>query len=335
MTEHLDVAGGTIPGLFVGLWSSTLASFAASPFIFKGLLRLKARQNVSQYVPEHQAKQGTPTMGGLIPLVGMVVAYLVVRLGIAAEEQSASWVILILGFGLVGFVDDFVVPRLLNGKRGLGWTQKLLLQFLFAIPAAQYLGYEHPGEVGLALLIIVAFSNAFNFSDGMDGLAGGIAVMMALSLALIGILFGAPWWHAALCMALVGSLIPFLFLNAPPAKVFMGDVGALPIGACLGWLALRSAGSGALRFEPNGWLASITVLSLLLMVELFPVPLQILSVKLRKRKLFPMTPIHHAFQAAGWPETRVVALFHLAQALMSFASISIAFAHGMIGGFVT
>jgi phospho-N-acetylmuramoyl-pentapeptide-transferase len=170
--------------------------------------------------------------------------------------------------------------------------------------------------------LIVTFSNAYNLADGMDGLAGGLAIILSLTIAAFGVVIGVQTWHLGLCLALTTATLPFLMLNAPPAKVFMGDVGALPIGAVIGWLLVRSSEKAVVYPVSFSWLVGAIVLSVVLMAELIPVPLQILSVKIRKKRLFPKTPIHHAFQAAGWPETRVVAMFHIAQAAAAILSLA-------------
>ena len=283
-------------------------------------------------------------MGGIIVVVGYLVA--VAASYIVGQPENISYldrvkpsfILLAIGFALIGFVDDFVVPRLIQGKRGLGWKQKILMQLVLSVVAVGLCyGWSFDFEHFAAIFIILFFSNAYNFSDGLDGLAG--TLLLGLCLGIVGVSLFTAWMEpvALMIVPLAGAIIPFLFLNAPPAKVFMGDVGSLPIGAILG-LAVS-----CLTFQP-GWAqidavtdmigagsspvnAACFVLSLMMVVELVPVPLQILSVKLRKKKLFPYTPIHHAFEKAGWPETRVVWMFALTQLLLSLAAISILVAH--------
>ncbi len=309
--------------------------------VWRLLLLTKSRQTVSQYAPEgHQAKQGTPTMGGLIIVLGYI-ATVIASFFIPVPEHigymgdvKPAFLVLAVGFALVGFIDDFVVPRVFKGKRGLGWKQKIIMQFGLAILGAGLCyGWEFDFPFAACVFLILFFSNAYNFSDGLDGLAG--TLLLGLVLGLVGIGLLTAWMEPMVVMVvpLAGAVIPFLFLNSPPAKVFMGDVGSLPIGAILG-LAVS-----CLTFAPNWSLidavttlpsaghspvnAACIVLSLMMLVELVPVPLQILSVKLRKKKLFPYTPIHHAFEKAGWPETRVVGMFSLTQTLLSALAITI------------
>jgi phospho-N-acetylmuramoyl-pentapeptide-transferase len=283
--------------------------------VYRLLVRAHSRQKISQYVPEHATKEGTPTMGGFIVLLGLTPAFFFVP-----ASRLLAPLILVLGFAAVGFLDDYVMPRVVKDSRGLGWKQKFVLQVV--VSAAAYLASGVTGWGALAFLVFVVmfFANAYNFADGMDALAGGIAVMVALAFAVIGRLTVADVEVDQALLVLMGGLaaafVPFLFYNAPPARVFMGDVGALPIGALLGWAFLEvGRPNAAIPGQLNLW--SAVIVSLLLVFELLPVPLQVLSAKLRKgKRLFPRTPIHHAFQHAEWPETRVVWTFHLVQAVL-------------------
>lgn len=298
-----------------------LVSSISAPLILRALARWKSSQTISQYVPEHAGKQGTPTMGGLIVLTGLLVA-----LALSGAPARWIWIGEILGFALIGFLDDFVMPRIRPGSRGLGWSPKLAMQLAVAIPYGVWTMRAHEGAglgfAALAVFVVLFCANAYNFADGLDGMAGGLALILVLGLHQLANLTGQVSVEGLVAGAAVaGGLIPFLALNAPPARVFMGDVGALPIGAVLGMQFTELGGRG----EGSGlrWLA-LGVLGLVLIAELVPVPLQILSVKLRKgKRLFPRTPIHHAFQQAGVPETRVVAWFLLAQLLCVLAAWSI------------
>lgn len=290
-------------GFGVGFLLSALLSYPT----WKVLIALKSRQTVSQFAPAgHQAKQGTPTMGGIMVVLALV-------LGLIFCHSFTLGLPLIILFALIGFGDDFVVPRLMPGKRGLGWKQKLILELIAAAIPVAFMMDGNGLTKAWAVFLILFFANAYNFSDGQDGLAGGLGV----------ILFGSFWLLSgpsnigfAAAMA-VGALIPFLFLNFPPAKVFMGDVGSLPLGALIGlgffgFLSPKIAGPGSVSFDAILiWPALI--LSLVMLAELLPVPMQIFWVKVFKKKLFPYTPIHHAFEKAGWKETRVTAMFILIQ----------------------
>jgi phospho-N-acetylmuramoyl-pentapeptide-transferase len=304
-------------------WIAFAASAIGAYPIFRLLLALKSRQTVSQYAPEgHQLKQGTPTMGGIIVVFGLLLAVLANWLRDGTD--NSHWLAvgaLILAFALIGFVDDFVVPRLIKGKRGLGWKQKIVLELLASFLGVWALGVPLASfKAGLVVFFILFFSNAYNFSDGLDGLAGTLGVLIFTGLGAFALALGSP--DLSSYAILVGAMLPFLMLNAPPAKLFMGDVGSLPIGAFMGFLVteigLASDGTGS----ATKWIA-LAILSLVMIAELVPVPLQIFSVKVFKRRIFPYTPIHHAFEKAGWKETKVVFLFALVQILCIAGALSL------------
>jgi phospho-N-acetylmuramoyl-pentapeptide-transferase len=305
--------------LSVAFWTAfAVAAILAKP-ILATLLRLNSRQTVSAYAPEgHQKKQGTPTMGGLIVIAGTLAAMLTVG------PRDPAAVFLLVGFALIGFVDDFVVPRRFVGKRGLGWKQKIAMQVVLAVAAA-LLARMGAGAAGAVVFLVLFFSNAYNFSDGIDGLAGTLLLGLGGGLLALGGMGKMPTAWLLPLVALLGGIVPFLFVNAPPARVFMGDVGSLPIGAVLGYVVARFA-LGFNGPEGHSWIAPgpLLVISLIMAVELVPQPLQILSVKVRKKRIFPYTPIHGAFEKAGWPETRVMFHFALAQLLLSALAIGIA-----------
>ncbi|MCW5938804.1 MAG: hypothetical protein KF884_05345 [Fimbriimonadaceae bacterium] len=288
------------------------AAIVANP-VYRWLLKAKSQQNVSQHLPEHAAKQGTPTMGGLIVLIGGAA-------GMLASGSSWSVLVLLFGFAVVGFADDFIVPRRSPGSRGLSWIPKLVFQVVVAAIAA-FMTIPDPIWSGITVFLILFYANAYNFADGMDGLAGGLLVIVALGLAGVAFFSGAASQVWPVILPLAVAAIPFLVLNSPPAKVFMGDVGSLPIGAVIGWCVAECL----MRSQyPVASVAPLTVLSLVLIAELVPVPLQIGWVKLTGKRMFSFkTPIHHGFQAAGWPETKIVALFHLVQASLVVVAVAL------------
>ena len=301
------------------------AALIASP-VMRLLIRTNTRQTISEFVPEHQKKQGTPTMGGIIVVLAGLLC-----LGLSAfipGLPGAEYLVLWAGFAAIGFVDDFVVPRVVKGKRGLGWKQKFGLEILVAVIALLLDGGMSPGLVALGVFLILFASNAYNFADGMDGLAASVGIL--LLGGLVGIAFFVPMkggLEPSVASILIGALVPFLYLNAPPAKVFMGDVGSLPIGAAIGLIAFRLLfRESSVRLVQAPWpavLVAMIILSLVLCAELIPVPLQIASVKIRKKRLFLMTPIHHGFEKRGWPETRIVWRFALAQLLCSVLAVTV------------
>lgn len=304
--------------LITFLISSLSAMILAFP-IYRGLIALKSRQNVSQYVEEHAHKQGTPTMGGLIILAGALPG-LAYWTSIAGLKYTLPTIVLVVGYALIGFIDDFVLPRMKKGSRGISWVPKLFMQIGIA-GIAVWLGTEVFSvsaitTYGLKIFLILFFANAYNFSDGLDWLAGSLLLLLGAGLTAFALRTGRAEWAFPL-IGFLGGLLPFMMLNRPPARVFMGDVGSMAIGGMLGLvvadIGLYSTWTGV-NHQALVWLG-LAVLSVVMIIELVPVPLQILSVKLRKKRLFPMTPIHHAFQKAGWPESKIVTMFFVIQAL--------------------
>lgn len=303
-----------IRNIFEAFWISFgTAAILAYP-IFRMLLAAKSRQTIDPFAPEsHRKKQGTPTMGGLIVLAGLIPSLI-------KFQTDFALLLLLVCYMLIGFADDFVVPRLMSGKRGLGWKQKIVLQLIFAL-LALWMVPEFAGSwqaFALGAFLILFFSNAYNLSDGLDGLAGGLLAVIAAYLA-----FFSP--YSVIGFATLGALIPFLFLNAPPARVFMGDVGSLPLGAILGLIFAKMIWLQELGTREY-WIqvACIVAVSMVLIIELVLVPIQVAWYKRTKKRLFPATPIHHGFEKMGWPETRIVWTFILAQVLCCALSVTIA-----------
>lgn len=298
--------------------------------VLSALIALKSRQTINKHAPEgHQKKQGTPTMGGIISLIAMVIGLAVAGVqGWGGDSPARIWSMLglLILFGVIGFVDDYVIPKMMPGKRGLGWIPKLAMQVpVAAIPWFFSSDFGRDGfTAALVVLTVLFFTNAYNFSDGLDGLAGTLLLGIAAFFGGLGLLKGDPFLVMS-GTVLAAGIIPFLYLNAPPAKVFMGDVGALAIGAVIGHLFAyvfsRGAVSGTLLSGLE--IVGLAFAMFMMIAELIPVPLQIASVKILKRKLFPYTPIHHAFEKAGWPETRVVFSFALTQLVCTLIALAI------------
>jgi phospho-N-acetylmuramoyl-pentapeptide-transferase len=327
--------------------------------MIEGLRGLGAKQNVSADAPSaHAAKQGTPTMGGVMFLVpfGLVVAGILLRHGQVQSEPALLPVFLMtVAFALIGFLDDYLSKK--RGKnQGLSSPQKFLAQCfvaiifvlwiartaepittqvqilptrVFGVSAAQSLFLDPVIDLGwsyypLAVLFIVGLSNATNFTDGLDGLAAGVSIVICIAAAAL------VWLtHPGLslyAMALAGGLAGFLWWNAYPAKVFMGDTGSLPIGAALAGIALAG------KHE-----VGVIIASLVCWAELISVMIQVGVFKWRKRsrgleyakanRIFLRTPIHHHFEELGVKETAIVTRFWIAGALCA----SIALLWGRLG----
>jgi phospho-N-acetylmuramoyl-pentapeptide-transferase len=285
------------------------------------LRRLRARQVISSDAPQrHQAKSGTPSMGGLIFLLaGLIAALLVGKL----TPPLVALVLLTVACAGIGFLDDLLI--VLRGKNlGLKARQKLALQGIVAIVFALWVAGERSREgaggiplptsylsvllVVFHVLLIVAISNAVNLTDGLDGLAAGLAVPLWLVLAVIGWVapqittarFGWDPGVEAFCAAFAGACLGYLWFNAHPASVFMGDTGSLALGGAMAGAAIL------LRAE---WV--LLPAGAVYLAEMFSVMLQVASFKTTGRRIFRMSPLHHHFELVGWPETKIVARFTL------------------------
>jgi phospho-N-acetylmuramoyl-pentapeptide-transferase len=237
-------------------------------------------------------------MGGIFILAALFVALAATPAKVLDIGPVCT---LLIGFATIGFVDDYVMPRR-SDKRGLGWIPKLTMQI--AVGAVYSWQYSFTPESFWAAFWVLFFANAVNFSDGLDALAGSILIIALVPFCLV---------RPDLALPTIGAILPFLILNAPPAKVFMGDVGALPLGALFGHLFAGSP------WQHSAWPWALAVL---LILELVMVPMQIASVKLLRRRIFPATPIHHGFEKMGWQESKIVWTFVVSQAVLSAAALS-------------
>jgi phospho-N-acetylmuramoyl-pentapeptide-transferase len=285
---------------------------AAYPFVIRGFRRLKMEQVIQAELPqEHHLKAGTPTGGGILfVVVGVVGGLLSLRMHSGAVPAVAG----LLLFGLLGLWDDLTKLRV--GSRGIPARLKFPIQVALAIPLA-WLAHapQHGIPAGwswtywpLAVLVIAGFANAVNLSDGIDGLAGGLAVIALASCVLL--LPGAAPGEKAVAMSLVGGLLAFLVYNRHPARVFMGDTGSLGTGAALAAMALQ-----------QGWGLLLLVLGSVFAAEALSVMIQVSYFKATGgRRIFKNTPIHLTFQQEGWSENRIALTFWGAGVVAALAS---------------
>jgi len=284
----------------------------------------------------HQAKMGTPTMGGLMIIVPVLLITGALNIAnLFGRTLIGRSIIVPMGvmflFGLLGLVDDLVGLR---GERGAGdglhIRTKFLWQFAIAIPTAFVLYYfldihsvALPGlaekidlklwYLPIAALVIVWSSNAVNLTDGLDGLAGSMAVVAFASYGVIATLQGQTWL-TAFCFTVVGATMAFLWFNAYPAQMFMGDVGSLALGATLGAVALMT----------GQWLL-FPIVALVFFAEAGSVILQVGYYKLTGgKRLFKMAPLHHHFELIGWSETHITQRFWLIAVLSGMLGIALA-----------
>jgi phospho-N-acetylmuramoyl-pentapeptide-transferase len=324
--------------------TALVISFLVGPPMIRRLSRYKIGQTVRDDGPQtHLSKSGTPTMGGALILVAVAVATLLWSdLG-----NRYVWVVLLttLAFGGIGMWDDYR-KLVLKDARGLTARWKYLWQSLFGVGAATalYLGANLPAEtqllfpftkdlvlglgplfILLSYFVIVGSSNAVNLTDGLDGLAILPTVLVAGALGIFAYASGHSQIAgylliphlpgvgelAVLCGALVGAGLGFLWFNAYPAQVFMGDVGALALGAALGTLAV-SVRQEIVLFIMGG----------VFVVETVSVMLQVASFKLTGKRLFRMAPLHHHFELKGWPEPRVIVRFWIITVILVLVGLA-------------
>jgi phospho-N-acetylmuramoyl-pentapeptide-transferase len=320
-------------------------SFLIGPLMIRKLTYYKIGQSVRDDGPQtHLAKAGTPTMGGALILVAIVLTTLLW----ADLSNRYIWVVLLttLGFGLIGWIDDYrkVVHR---NPKGLSARSKFFWQSIIALVVAFYLALtaELPaqtdlivpffkevavplgitGFVILTYLVIVGTSNAVNLTDGLDGLAIMPTVMVGGALAIFAyaaghVVFanylGIPYIPNAgelsvFCGALAGAGLAFLWFNTYPAEVFMGDVGALSLGAALGVITV------VVRQE-----IVLVIMGGVFVIEALSVMLQVASYKLTGRRVFRMAPLHHHFELKGWQENQVVVRFWIITIILVLIGLS-------------
>ena len=284
------------------------------------LKKLHASQSLSIYLQRaHKAKEGTPTMGGLIFIIPTI---LITLTFLTLEKIRISYTLIIIlftfiSYAIIGFIDDYLIIKKHNNK-GLTKTQKFSLQIIVAIiffylfmkSGSEPLLWIHSLNIkqnigwlyGIVILfMLVASSNAVNLTDGLDGLAGGLSIISFLTFGIIS--WNTGWLEgyediAIFAFTLIGSLLGFLIFNTNKAKVFMGDTGSLCLGATLGAYAIIT------RHE-----LLLIVIGIVFVIETLSCIIQITVYKLTKKRVFPMTPIQHTFEKIGMKETDIVKMF--------------------------
>ncbi len=292
---------------------SALVVLISGPFVIPELRKLKFGQSIREEGPKsHQAKSGTPTMGGLMILVALTAGALVA----AGFEPSVLLALFVtLGHGVIGFIDDYIK---VVKKRNLGLRprHKFLGQVIMAIVVALigsiFLGVttelwvpilNKTVDFGvfyyvLIFFVLVGTTNAVNLTDGLDGLATGTVAVAAICYAVVCVMFGKAAL-ASFCIAVAAACIAFLRFNAHPAKVFMGDTGSLALGGALAAAAILT--KTELLLVIIGGVFVIEALSVIIQVSYFKLT--------GGQRIFLMSPIHHHFELKGWKETKVVHRF--------------------------
>ena len=312
--------------LLACILSFTVTALLGWKVILPALRRLKAGQEIREVGPKwHSTKAGTPTMGGLMFIIGIAVAILIVGWpGMLEGDLSHIYIFFFaLVFGVIGFLDDYEKVKH-HQNLGLTALQKFLLQLAAAIAFLMLMRYEGmlspnlyipfanisiplnwPLYMVFAAFVIVGTVNAVNITDGLDGLSTSVTIPVALFFVSV-----ATWWGytqlGVFSAALLGGLLAFLLFNAHPAKVFMGDTGSLFLGGAVAGLAFA--------FDMP---LILILVGIVYIIETLSDILQVVYFKLTHgKRIFKMAPIHHHFELCGWSETKVVTVFYIVTAML-------------------
>ncbi|MEK6441137.1 phospho-N-acetylmuramoyl-pentapeptide-transferase [Pseudonocardia sp. T1-2H] len=342
-------------GVFVAAGVALALSILMTPYLIKFFAKQGFGQEIREDGPKsHQSKRGTPTMGGVAILLSIWVGYLAAHL-LTGEPMSASALLVLFlttALGVVGFLDDFIKIRR-QRNLGLNKTSKLVGQFLTAVvfgilalrfansrnltPSSDTLSFVRDiavisfggiGFVVFAYLVVSAWSNAVNLTDGLDGLAAGTSAMVLATYVIIGfwqfrnscaVVSAAGCYEvrdpldvSIVAAAAMGGCIGFLWWNAAPARIFMGDTGSLALGGLIAGLSMVTHTE-----------LLLLVIGGVFVVEVLSVALQIVVFRTTRRRLFRMAPFHHHFELAGWAETTVIIRFWLLGAMCAALGLGI------------
>jgi phospho-N-acetylmuramoyl-pentapeptide-transferase len=332
-------------GLLLAAGTALLVALVGTRFLIDWLRAHRVGQPIHEDVPSgHTTKAGTPTMGGIVIVVGAVTGYFVahIREGVIFTRSGLLTIAAIAGAGIVGLLDDWIK---VSRERNLGLTKGakmgglLLVAVGFAVTAAyhapvhftlSFTRFDYPdidlGRMGwmvLTVLLILGVTNAVNLTDGLDGLAAGSSVMSFVAFTIIG--FWAlthPAYQlphaldlAVVSAAMMGACVGFLWWNAAPARIFMGDTGSLAIGAALACLAAMTA-------TP----LLLPIVGGLFVFETVSVILQVGAFRMTGKRIFRIAPVHHHFEMVGWPETTIIVRFWILAGLCTALSLGIFYA---------
>ena len=298
--------------LMITVAISFFITIILGPAIIPLLRRLKVGQSIRAEGPKsHYTKSGTPTMGGII----MIIAILITTLTSGRLNRDLYIIIFAtLAFGLIGFIDDFI-KVVLKRNLGLKAYQKLIGQIVIATIIAVYQAevsiygtqilvpffrvYLDLGVLYVPFIafVVVATTNSVNLTDGLDGLASGVTLIVASFFSLVALNWGYPS-IAAFSGALSGACLGFLRFNAYPAKVFMGDTGSMALGGAVASIAILM-----------NLTLLIPIVGGIYFVEALSVIMQVVSFQLTGKRIFKMSPLHHHFELVGWKETKIVVVF--------------------------
>ena len=317
----------TALAMMLGFIFAIITGIIAIPLLKK----INCRQHVSQVIGErHLKKEGTPTMGGIIFIVPVLITLFLLYLR-GSIELNHNLIILLfvfLAYAFLGFIDDWLKVKYHNNQ-GLRISTKFLIQMVIAL-IFFYIFMKNGGEpvlkisslnlvlpmgwtFGLFILfLLVGTSNAVNITDGLDGLCGGLSMIAFVAFGII--TWNTTWMEgyqevAIFCFVLVGALLGFLLFNSNPAKVFMGDLGSLSLGAAMATVAIIT------RHE-----LSLALIGGVFVVETLSSMIQIIAIRKFHRKVFKMAPLHHHFEQLGYSETDIVKAFYVVGLILAMAA---------------
>jgi len=304
--------------LFMGLVLGLGISLMLAPLAIPALRRLKFGQNIRKEGPQsHLKKAGTPTMGGIIFIISTLIVMIFMRFKLSSPGMIALYSL--IAFGFIGFLDD-ILKIIKKDNEGLKAWQKMVLLLAFSGIIAYY-GFLNFGtdlkvpflsvEIPLGILYIpfvvliyAATTNAVNLTDGLDGLATTVSILVLTFFAMLSFMM-KEISLAVFSTSLIGGLLGFLKYNSYPAKIFMGDTGSLAIGGAIATIAI-------VLEQP----LLIVIVGGIYVLETLSVILQVSSYKIRKKRLFKMAPIHHHFEQCGWSEVKIVTVFAVVTVLL-------------------
>jgi phospho-N-acetylmuramoyl-pentapeptide-transferase len=306
-----------------------LITVLLSPLFIPFLRRLKFGQSIREEGPKsHQKKSGTPTMGGIMILLSIIITTVVItNMFFQLTVQTYLLLFVTIGYGLLGFLDDFIKVVM---KRNLGLTSKqklvgqLVIAFVFyfffqknGFSTEVYIpGTDYSIDLGMAYVLLIIFmlvggSNAVNLTDGLDGLLAGTAAIAFGAYAVLSWNQG-QYDVAIFSVAVVGAVLGFLVFNAHPAKVFMGDTGSLALGGAIATVAILT------KLE-----ILLAIIGGVFVIETLSVIIQVISFKTTGKRVFRMSPLHHHYELIGWSEWRVVVTFWAVGLLFAILGIYI------------
>ena len=324
--------------------TALLITFLLGPHVIKYLKEKKLGEKIRLDGPKtHMSKVGTPTMGGILIIAAAFISIILWQ--DITDKYTLISLIALLGFGLTGFLDDYI--KVFKGnKEGLSSSKKILFQFIVSsviillllinktnhttvlyIPMVKGegfdLGYFY---IPFAFIVLIGTSNAVNLTDGLDGLATGICIMVFLTFAILSYVSGRfdysnylsiPYIpnggeFAILSLAMLGACVGFLWYNSNPAEIFMGDTGSLTLGGMIGTIAL------ILKKE-----LLLIIIGGVFVMEAVSVIIQVTSFKLTGKRVFLMTPIHHHFEKKGWAENKIVMRLWILGGMFSILALSV------------